>query len=149
MRGVVSSNHDDLHDSLRFQLERRTHNRLRDIEMWNTISGIEVTAKSATYYVVQLALTAVANFIDERTDISSARLLIDVNGQPLDLCLTNGAVCHTDGAICDKQQRHASGSERDEVSGNRNGRYWRQKHSSLIPGAPIQRLGRYEQLVTS
>jgi hypothetical protein len=147
--GIAPSNHGDVQKSLQAWLARCTHHRLRDIEIWQTIDGVEIIATSATYYVVQLALVAVSDFIAECTEVSSARLLIHVNGQPLKLCVTNGAEHQSNRAPCDKHgERPLRWGMAEEPEGH-NRRHCKKQRLTRTVDLPVQKGRRERELVTS
>ncbi len=72
-------------------LVRGTHRRVRGIAIEGDADCLIVRGSARSYYAVQLAIHCVQSFNRKRSWFSTTRLLINVNGNRLDLRLTHRA----------------------------------------------------------
>lgn len=66
-------------------LVRETHRRVRDIAIDGEAGCLVVCGSARSYYAVQLAIHCVKTFNRKRSWFPTTRLLIDVDGHPIEL----------------------------------------------------------------
>ena len=74
---------NELLDSFRFVIEKRTRGRLSDLSVELDNESVAIQVRATTYYAVQLTLAAIHAIVAEFPDISTIKLVVRVDGHLL------------------------------------------------------------------